>query len=171
VRQAGGAIAVESTPGRGARFDVFLPRVEPPSIEARGLPATRPARGSETLLVAEDQERLRAVVARALREQGYVVLEAASPADAVRIAAEHDGRIDLLLADVIMPGMRGPELAHVVREKRPDVRVLFMSGFVDDAGLGDLAGAPGVGLIAKPFTPDALASQLRALLDADGRRA
>ena len=174
VRQAGGAIAVESTPGQGSRFDVYLPRVEPPSIPARGLPATRPARGSETLLVAEDQERLRAVVARALREQGYVVLEAASPADAVRIAAEHDGPIDLLLADVIMPGMRGPELARIVRDGRPNVRVLFMSGFVDDAGLGDLAGAPGVGLIAKPFTPDALASELRLLLDGPhttGRRA
>jgi CheY-like chemotaxis protein len=131
---------------------------------------TRPARGTETLLVAEDQERLRAVVARALRELGYVVLEAASPADAVRIATEHDGRIDLLLADVIMPGMRGPELARLVRDRSPNTRVLFMSGYVDDAGLGDLAGAPGVGLIAKPFTPDALAAELRALLDGTGRR-
>jgi signal transduction histidine kinase len=175
VRHAGGAIAVDSLPGRGSRFDVYLPRVEAPAVGGRGAGEARPRHGTETLLLAEDQERLLVVLARALREVGYTVLEAHSPADALRLAREHPGSIDLLLTDVIMPGMRGPDLAARVREVRPAIKVLFMSGYVDNARLDGIEQRMGPGphptnpggaaLIAKPFTPDALADKVRELLE------
>ena len=170
VRQAGGAIAVESAPGHGSRFDVFLPRVEPPATGLAAAGAVGALRGSETLLLVEDQGPLLLVVARTLRELGYTVLESSTPAHALELAREHPGPIHLLLTDVIMPGMRGPDLAARVLEARPGIKVLFMSGYVDDAGLGGAgvgAGAdrrPGVSLLAKPFTQDALAQRLRELL-------
>jgi len=163
VRQAGGAIEVTSAPGRGARFDVFFPRVEPPPARARdeGVPAV--PRGTETVLVAEDQTQLLVVVGATLRDLGYAVLEASDPVEALHAARDHRGPIDLLLADVVMPRMRGPELAARVREVRPEIHVLFMSGYFDDGGLGR-EGEP-VDLIAKPFAPDGLARKVREVLD------
>jgi two-component system cell cycle sensor histidine kinase/response regulator CckA len=167
VRQAGGAIDVTSAPGRGARFDIYFPKVDAPAPAPTRDAEPRSVRGSETVLIAEDEAPLRAVVGAALRELGYEVIECEESPDAVRIASEHVGRIDLLVADVIMPKLRGPELAARVRELRPDIKVLFMSGYADDA---ELAGPDGrrAALLAKPFTPEALARKVREVLDGEG---
>jgi two-component system cell cycle sensor histidine kinase/response regulator CckA len=164
VRQRGGAIDVQSSPGAGARFDVYLPRVEPPPPPGPEAAARPALRGTETVLLAEDQERLRAVVGESLRELGYTVLLADGPAEALRLASEHPASIDLLLSDVIMPGMRGPELAQKVRLARPGIRILLMSGYVDDAGLHAMSGLPSAAMIAKPFTHDELAAKVRDVL-------
>ena len=99
-----------------------------------------------------------------MRDLGYSVIEATTPADALRIAREHAGPLDLLLADVVMPKMRGPELAEKVKELRPAIKVLFVSGYTDDASVGGALAQPGVALLAKPFKPDALAHKVRELL-------
>jgi CheY-like chemotaxis protein len=163
VRQAGGAIEVTSAPGQGARFDVYFPRVEPPAARAPRDGAPEVPRGTETVLVAEDQVQLLTVVGATLRDLGYAVLEATDPLEALHAARDHRGPIDLLLADVVMPRMRGPELAARVRELRPEIRVVFMSGYVDDGGLG--REGERVDLIAKPFAPEALARKIREVLD------
>jgi CheY-like chemotaxis protein len=166
VRQAAGAIEVDSAPGEGSRFDVYLPRIEPP---VRRLADEKPAptsRARGTLLVVEDQERLRVMLGNALRESGYEVLEARDAGDAVRIAREHPGSIDLLLSDVVMPHLRGPHLAEQGREARPGIRVLFMSGFLDDEGKGSTAEElRGAALLPKPFTLDVLTKKLREVLE------
>jgi signal transduction histidine kinase len=164
VRQRGGAIDVHSAPGAGSRFDVYLPRVEPPPPPAPEADAPAVARGAETVLLAEDQERLRAVVGDSLRDFGYTVLEAEGPVEALRLASEHPGPIDLLLSDVIMPGMRGPELAQQILGKRPGIKILLMSGYVDDAGLHAMSGLSDAAMIAKPFTHEELARKVREVL-------
>ena len=166
VRQAGGGIDVQSAPRQGARFDVYLPRAAAPPSAVAEPDLAQLGRGTETVLLAEDQERLRFVLATALRDHGYTVVEATSPDDALRIASDRPGAIHLLLSDVVMPGMRGPELARKVMACRPGMKVLLMSGYLDDASLSALGALSTVAMIAKPFTPDSLARKVRAVLDA-----
>ena len=168
VKQSGGFIEVESEPGRGASFKVYLPRVEdavavPEAAKAAG---TRP-RGSETVLLVEDDESLRMLAREILTVQGYAVLEAASPRDALRIHQTHEGRIDLLLTDVVMPEMNGRQLADHLKVARPEMAVLFMSGYTG-AALGAGEGMPELTgqLLQKPFTPDGLTRRVREVLDA-----
>ncbi len=168
VKQSGGYIDVESEPGRGASFRVYLPRVE----EAVAVPeAARPSgarqRGSETILLVEDDESLRTLAREILTVQGYTVLEAAAPRDALRIQETHPGRIDLLLTDVVMPEMNGRQLADRLTVARPDLAVLFMSGYTGAAlgGRGEIAEFSGQ-LLQKPFTPDGLNRRVREVLDA-----
>jgi signal transduction histidine kinase/CheY-like chemotaxis protein len=168
VRQSGGAVDVASTPGSGSRFDVYLPSVALPTRPAAGAPAPIAVRGTETVLLAEDQEPLRRLIAKALGEIGYAVLEGSDAPDALRIAREHPGTIDLLLADVVMPRLRGPELARRVREVRPSIRVLLMSGYVDSLDTGSAGEDLAAEHLAKPFTIDALARRVRDVLDAAG---
>ncbi|MGH7396493.1 MAG: response regulator [Candidatus Rokuibacteriota bacterium] len=166
VKQSGGFIDVESESGRGAAFKVYLPRVEeavavgdPPRA-----PGTRP-RGSETVLLVEDDESLRTLAREILTVQGYVVLEASSPRDALRIHQTHAGQIHLLLTDVVMPEMNGPQLADHLKIARPDMAVLFMSGYTGAALAQhgpELAGH----LLQKPFTPDGLSRRVREVLAA-----
>jgi CheY-like chemotaxis protein len=165
VKQAGGAIDVASELGKGSRFDIYLPRAQPLARRA-GERRTAPAlRGSETLLVVEDQEPLRRLVAHVLRDFGYTVLEARDAADAIAIARKRDVEVHLLLTDVVMPKMRGPELATEVRAERPQTKVLFMSGYMDDESLARGDGGQPPPLIAKPFSPEALARRIREVLD------
>jgi CheY-like chemotaxis protein len=168
VKQSGGFIEVESEPGRGAAFKVYLPRVEEAMAapEAARASGARP-RGSETVLLVEDDESLRTLAREILTVQGYVVLEAAAPADALRIQQAHQGRIDLLLTDVVMPEMNGRQLADRLTVERPEMAVLFMSGYTGAAlgaadGLAEFTGQ----LLQKPFTPDGLTRRVREVLDA-----
>ena len=167
VKQSGGFIEVESEPGRGASFKVYLPRVEEAVAlgELAKAPGTR-LRGSETVLLVEDDESLRTLAREILTVQGYAVLEAASPRAALRLHQTHAGRIDLLLTDVVMPEMNGRQLAHHLKIARPDMAVLFMSGYTG-AALAESGGAAEFtgSLLQKPFTPDGLSRRVRDVLD------
>jgi len=161
VHQSGGHIEVESRPGEGTSFAVYLPRTDEPVAPA-SVATAAPGRGHETILVAEDEALIRSLACEILGGRGYVVLEAASADDALRIAAGHAGPIHLLLTDVVMPGKSGVELAEALRARRPGLRVLYMSGYADRAVE---ANAPGVAFVQKPFDPALLARRVRATLD------
>jgi signal transduction histidine kinase/ActR/RegA family two-component response regulator len=165
VRQAEGLILVESEPGRGTRFSVLLPRegMEPDAAVASPLAGLAP--GRETVLLVEDDPTVRVVTGRMLRELGYTVLEAGSASEARNVAATADGRVDLLLTDVVMPGGSGRELAEVLTLRHPDLPVVFMSGYTADVVLRQGIVQDKVAFLSKPFTADALAAALRGALD------
>src|SRR5438477_7042753 len=167
VKQSGGFIWVYSEPGRGATFKIYLPRVDAP-VESAAPPAPveRPPRGSETVLLAEDEPAVRAIARQALERQGYTVLAAPSGADALALAAQHGATIDLLLTDVVMPGMSGRDLADRLTAQRPGIRVLYMSGYTDNAIVRHGMLEPGLAYLQKPFRPDALVRKVREVLDA-----
>jgi two-component system, cell cycle sensor histidine kinase and response regulator CckA len=177
VKQEGGTLAVSSAEGQGTTVKLYLPRVDaepltgPPSVPATAL-AARPSEelphGDEVVLVVDDVEPVRTVVGRLLRHCGYRVLEAGSPAQALETCRSHDGPIDLLVTDVVMPGLSGHELAQLVRGHQPSMRVLFMSGFTDDAALRRAVLHRGEPFLQKPFTPQRLARKVRDVLDGRG---
>ena len=167
VKQSGGHIWVYSEPGRGSVFKIDLPRVE--AVSGRRLaPAPRSAQstGTETILVVEDDEGVRAFVRTVLERHGYRVLAARGPEQAIELAAGHDGPIDLLITDVVMPGGSGPDLAHRIRELKPDLKVLFVSGYTENTIVHRGVLDPGVSFLAKPFSPEELAARVRRELDA-----
>jgi signal transduction histidine kinase len=171
VQQSGGHIAVESEPGRGTTFWVYLPRLEE-TVDTLGEKARAPGegqRGSENVLLVEDDEEVRAIARIILETVGYRVLAVASPAEALATLARHGGAIDLLLTDVVMPEMSGPELAQRVRALRPDLRVLYMSGYTADAMLRHGIRETDVALLPKPFSRRALLTKVREVLDAPPR--
>jgi two-component system, cell cycle sensor histidine kinase and response regulator CckA len=165
VRQSGGFVAVRSAPGEGTAFQVLLPATTP----APAAPVREPSRargGSETILVVEDEPKVREIIVRTLRSAGYRVLEAASGAEAVDRERLEPAPIHLLLTDVVMPGLDGREAAERILASRPRTRVLYVSGYTRDAisrrGVLD----EGVSFLAKPFKPDQLLQRVRAVLDA-----
>ncbi len=133
VRQSGGHIFVASESGRGSTFTIYLPRVEAPVESVAAAAPAAPGRGSETILLVEDETPVRDLTRRCLEQRGYAVLQAASAEDALDVLARHPGRLDLLLTDVVMPGASGPELARRLTAERPDLHVLFVSGYPDDS--------------------------------------
>jgi PAS domain S-box-containing protein len=165
VKQSGGNIWVYSEPGKGTAFKIYLPRVdEPIKISKEKLVKDLP-RGSETVLVVEDEEEVRKLAAQILRRQGYKVLEAPQGGDALLICERHPNPIHLMLTDVVMPGMSGHQLAKRLKSLQPDMKVLYMSGYTDNAIFQHGVLGEGVSYIQKPFTVDALTKRVREVLD------
>ena len=165
VKQSGGHIWVYSEVGHGTSFKIYLPRVEGPAVAPAVAPGL-PRRGTETVLLAEDDDQVRALARETLEISGYTVLEAAHPEAAVTMAQEHGGPLQLLLTDVVMPGMNGRALADRVLALRPGIKVLFMSGYPVAAIAPHGTLQPGTQLLQKPFTPGSLARKVREVLDA-----
>jgi PAS domain S-box-containing protein len=168
VKQSGGYIWADSEPGCGTTFKIYLPRVEEEASIIRHREDTiHLLYGNETILLVEDEPSVRGLAVRVLREQGYTLLEAANGEEALHIVQEQDDKkINLLLTDVVMPQMGGKELAEKLKTLRPDIKVLFTSGYTDNAIVHHGVLEEGVNFIQKPFTPDALACKVRDVLDA-----
>jgi two-component system, cell cycle sensor histidine kinase and response regulator CckA len=164
VRQSGGMIDVESAPRRGATFRIHLPVVQTQTAGAEP-PAVAPLRGSETLLLVEDDVGVRDLAVASLRGHGYTVLSAPDGRAAMDIASGHTAPIALLVTDVVMPRMSGPELAQQLTRERPAMQVLYMSGYTDDAVVRQGVLHANVEFLQKPFTPHDLAFRVRSVLD------
>jgi len=168
VKQSGGSICVHSKLGLGTTFEIFLPREFSVKVTSTRLRAiVNQSSGTETVLVVEDEEAMRRVVTRSLEVSGYKVLAAPAGEEALRIAAEHSGDVHLLLTDVVMPRMSGKSLAQELAKARPTVKVLYMSGYADNAFLHDGELDEGTHFIGKPFTVSDLAHKVREVLDDD----
>ena len=170
VKQSGGFIFVDSQPQRGTAFRAYFPRVDggednAAAQDALGLPPA--ARGHETILLVEDENNLRRLARQYLETQGYKILEAEDSAAALQIVDGYEGAIDLLLTDVIMPGMNGRELAARIGRLVPAVRVLYMSGYTENAVGHDGMLDPGINLLQKPFSLPALKDRVREVLDSE----
>jgi CheY-like chemotaxis protein len=171
IKQSNGYIWVYSEPGQGTTLKVYLPRVEVSADEivrsAQREILPRPLQGvvSETALLVEDDDGVRAVVRKTLESNGYYVVEAGSAAEAARVAQYYEGPIDFLITDLIMPETSGRDLAQTVTALRPGIRVLYMSGYSDNAVLRHGMLSPDMEFIAKPFTQELLLEKVRRVLD------
>jgi CheY-like chemotaxis protein len=167
IRQSGGAIDIWSELGRGTVVRIYLPVSEAETISAAGLrtETAEVTNGAETILLVEDEARVRKLIIEVLSARGYTVLEATRGDDALRLCRTHRGRIDLALVDVIMPEMSGPDLVKQIAPMCRNLRVLYMSGYTDEAILHHGVLESGAAFLPKPFVPDALARKVRDVLD------
>jgi DNA-binding response OmpR family regulator len=164
VNQSGGSIFVYSEPGRGTTFKIYLPRVDDaPTVEG-GKADVAISQGSETVLLVEDEEPLRELVASLLTDNGYTVLQAPNGKVAIELAKENS-YIDLLMTDVVMPGLSGSELAEIIEVFIPDLKLLYMSGYTSDLITHHGVLDSGVKLLEKPFTKNSLLSTVRMVLE------
>jgi DNA-binding NtrC family response regulator len=167
MEQNKGGLKVASEPGRGAAFYAYFPRSDEDwsgTAPARA-EALEPARSRETVLVVEDEENVRTLVRHVLEAQGYTVLDASGAREAMYMHENHPDRIDLLLTDIVLSGKSGRELAKELCELRPGLKVVFMSGYTDDAVVRGGLGNPKSLFLAKPFSPGRLAGTVRAALE------
>ncbi len=164
VKQAGGDVFVQTEPGKGSSFEVFLPRVDAPADAVPGQEVAPAPRGAEVVLLVEDEAMVRRVESETLRALGYTVLEAANGEEGWAVAGAHGGEIDLLLTDVVMPLLGGRELARRMKGLRPGIAILYVSGYTEHPEALQAADAEG-DLLRKPFTPSALARRIREVLD------
>ncbi|MCL4218357.1 MAG: response regulator, partial [Candidatus Hydrogenedentes bacterium] len=166
VRQSGGEITIRSRIGEGSTFDVYLPIVdEAATSPASNLIAAAPARGTETILLAEDEDTVRELIQEVLQNQGYAVLAASHGAEALGLALNRGERIDLLVTDLVMPHMNGRDLAERSTAAHPEMKVLYMSGYTDNTLVPGGMLTTGMEFIQKPFSPDDLARRIRQVLD------
>jgi two-component system, cell cycle sensor histidine kinase and response regulator CckA len=165
VQQSGGAILVYSEPGQGTSFRVFLPRVHETAVRDKPAPALRASEGSETILVVEDEDAVRTLITAILKKHGYTLLPARNGTEALSLCEKHNGTVSLMITDVIMPCMTGSELAEQLLKLRPDLKVLFMSGYTDNAIVhrGLLKG--NMAFLGKPFALQELICKVRETLD------
>jgi PAS domain S-box-containing protein len=171
VHQSGGGIRVESTPGQGTRFTIFLPHTEEaaePMAETGAVVSHPQSQGSEVVLLVEDEDNIREPAQEVLESRGYTVLAASDASEALAIAQVHQGPIHLLVTDVVMPGMSGSQLAERLSAVRPEARVLYISGYPEDSisHYGVLQ-QPGPSFLQKPFPPGVLLSTVRSVLDSE----
>ncbi|WP_337996024.1 ATP-binding protein [Oleispirillum naphthae] len=177
VRQTEGTVTVESRKGEGAAFTIYLPRFDEAAVRARAAagaaapkpPEEEPRRDlalpqGKVVLIVEDEDAVRVFGARALSAKGYTVLEAADGEQAIGILQDHD-EVDVLITDMVMPGMDGATLARLVRQEYPAIRVVLMSGYSEDIASDDLADSPDVLFLAKPFSLEALAEKVAEALE------
>jgi CheY-like chemotaxis protein len=169
VKQSGGNIWIYSEPGQGSTFKIYLPRVEEEadSVLQSSVVANKSQQGSETILLVEDEKMVRSLALTILKRQGYNVLEAENGDKALRIVQEQDANsIHLMLTDVVMPGMSGQELSERLKPQCPGMKVIYMSGYTDEAIIEKYGlSAPGIHYLQKPFPPDTLVKRVRSVLD------
>jgi CheY-like chemotaxis protein len=172
VKQSGGYIEVDSEPDRGTTFRIYLPRVDAasPALERSSRPPAA-AGGTETILLVEDEEGVRELARDILRASGYAVIEARNGPEALLLSERHQGPLDLLLTDVVMPRMSGRELAERLAPLRPSMSVLYMSGYTDDAIIRHGVLGADTAFLQKPFTPATLVQRVRETLDLSRREA
>ncbi|HEX2877829.1 MAG TPA: response regulator, partial [Polyangiaceae bacterium] len=170
VKQSGGHIWVYSEVGLGTTFKIFLPRTQRTRASVRRFVSSHSsARATETVLLVEDEDQVRAVIRAILTRAGYVVVEASNGDDALRLAKSASAPIHLLLTDVVMPGMGGRELAERMSKLLPTLKVLYMSGYTDDAIVHHGVLEAGISFYQKPVTPQALLQRVRDVLEASAR--
>jgi two-component system, cell cycle sensor histidine kinase and response regulator CckA len=165
VRQSGGHIWVYSEPDQGTTFKIYLPQVEGQTISAQKVQTGSAQGGTETVLLVEDDSSVRGLTRTILEKRRYRVLEASSPQAALSMVDNYGGLIDLMVTDVIMPDMYGPELAALIRSRRPEIKVLYMSGYTDNAIVSQGVLNDGMQFLQKPFTVETLARKVREVLD------
>jgi CheY-like chemotaxis protein len=165
VKQSGGYIFADSILGRGTTFRIYLPRVEDPAEPAGAShPTHMTGVGSETVLLVEDEDSVRQLVRETLQVRGYHVIEAENGEAGLRAASDHTGRIDLVITDVVMPGMNGRELAKRLAAERPHVKVLYLSGYTEEAIIHEGGMEAGTAFLQKPFTLQVLSRKVREVL-------
>jgi len=172
VMQSGGHIQVDSEPGHGTMFSIYLPRAqETPSPPKKAAPAEINAislsADTKTILLVEDSDIVRELTRNILDIYGYAILEASSPEDAIRLCESHGGEIHLLLTDVVMPGMSGRELSDRLQPVRPSMKVLYMSGYTGEAIVEHGILDAGIHFIPKPFSPESMAQKILEVLNSD----
>jgi len=167
VQQSGGSIHVRSAPGEGAKFDIYLPYSDPvPTRPAGAAAPLHPAPGVESVLVVEDEPQVRGLMREALARAGYRVLEAPNGKDALEIAGWLPGGLDLLVTDIVMPGMDGTDLVNRLRATRPTLPVLYVTGYADTGEILDQVFQTEAPILHKPFMMDRLVRRVREVLDA-----